>query len=89
MKLIKILFVVIIILVIGNVTLTNQTLDEGFFVSKLNEEIVQIQNDNTILRSQVASIGSLSNLSDKLEAAGFVESPKVVSIPTPSSVATR
>lgn len=89
MKLIKFLFVIIIALVIGNVTLTNAAVDEGVVVSRLTSEIAQIQNDNTIARAMVASSGSLGSLSTKLAEAGFVESPKVVAVPTPASVASR
>jgi hypothetical protein len=89
MKLIKFLFAVIVALVIGNVTLTNTAVDEGIVVARLTKEIAQIQNDNAIMAAAVASSGSLGALSAQLDEAGFVESPKVVAIPTPASVASR
>lgn len=89
MKLIKVLFAVIVALVIGNVTLTNTAVDEGVVVARLTEEIAQIENDNTIMAATVAASGSLGSLSTQLESAGFVESSKVVAIPTPASVASR
>ena len=89
MKLIKILFIVIIGLVITNVTLTNRTVDEGVVVSNLSKEISSLRDQNTILASQVAELGSLSAISTKLESAGYVETPKVVSLTGSSSVASR
>lgn len=89
MKLIKLLFGVIVILVLANVTLTNRSVDEGIVVANLSKEIATLQNQNTILKGQVASMGSIGNLTAKLEEAGFVETPKVVSLPTTSSVASR
>ena len=89
MKLIKFLFAVIVALVIANVTLTNRSVDESVVVAGLTRDIAKLQNDNTILKSQVASAGSLSKISDKIAQAGFVESPKVVTIGVPSSVASR
>lgn len=89
MKLIKLLFAVIVGLVITNVTLTNRSVDESIVLSDLNAEISKIQNENTILRSQVAEAGSLGNLSFRLAEAGFTTSPTIVSISTPVSVATR
>lgn len=89
MKLIKILFIVIIGLVITNVTLTNRTVDEGVVVSNLTKEISSLRDQNTILASQVAELGSLSAVSAKLEAAGYVETPKIVSLTNSSSVASR
>lgn len=89
MKLIKILFIVIIGLVITNVTLTNRTVDEGVVVSNLTKEISSLRDQNTILASQVAELGSLSSVSAKLEASGYVETPKIVSLTGSTSVASR
>lgn len=89
MKLIKLLFLVIVALVIGNVTMTNTAVDEGVVVARLTKEIAQLENDNTIMAATVASAGSLGSISSKLEAAGFVESQAVVALPTSVSVASR
>lgn len=89
MKLIKIFFTLIIALVIGSVTLTNRTLDESLVVANLDKEITALQNQNTILRSQVAVAGSLGTLSPKITEAGFVESSNTLSLSSVSSVALR
>ena len=89
MKLIKALFVLIIALVIMSVTLTNRSVDEGVVVAKLNQEITSLQNQNTILRAQVALAGSLNSVSTKIVEAGFVESATTVALKTSSSVASR
>lgn len=89
MKLIKALFVIIVVLVVGSVTLTNRSVDESIVVSNLTKEINALQSQNTILRATVAAAGSLGSLTTKLSDAGFVESPKVVALPTISSVASR
>ena len=89
MKLIKALFAVIVVLVIGNVTIANRSVDESIVVSDLSAEIASLQNENTILKSSVASAGSLGTLSLMIEEAGFVASPKIATITTTSSVASR
>ncbi|MFH2085783.1 MAG: hypothetical protein ABII21_03300 [bacterium] len=89
MKLIKALFVVIILLVLANVTLTNRAVDDSVVVADLDKKISLLQNQNTILRAEIASLGSLGNLSPKIAESGFVESPAVMALPTPSSVALR
>lgn len=90
MKLIKFLFVIIVALVITNVTLTNRNVDEGVIVANLGREIASLQNDNTILKSQVAAAGALGSLTQKIAEAGFVvTSPVVVALPSTSSVASR
>jgi len=90
MKLIKFLFAIIVILVIANVTLTNRSVDEGVVVADLTRDIATLQNDNTILKSQVAAAGSIGSLTAKLAEAGFTESSaKIASLSTVSSVASR
>jgi hypothetical protein len=89
MKLIKALFAVIVVLVIGNVTLANRSVDESIVVSDLSAEISSLQNENTILKSSVAAAGSLGSLSQRIEEAGFVSSPKIAAVETTTSVASR
>jgi hypothetical protein len=89
MKLIKFLFILIVALVIGNVTLTNRSVDEGVVLANLTRDIATLQNQNIILRAQVAADGSLGNLTTRLTEAGFTDSPKVVSLQTSTSVALR
>jgi len=89
MKLIKFLFGVIVILVIGSVTLTNRSVDEGVVVASLSHEISALQNDNAILAAEVASLGAIGNLRTKLAQEGYVESGKVASVSVVSSVASR
>lgn len=89
MKLIKTLFAVIVVLVIGNVTLANRSVDESIVVSDLSAEIASLQNENTILKASVATAGSLGNISQRIEEAGFVSSPKIATALTTSAVASR
>ncbi len=89
MKLIKVLSLLIIILVITNVTLTNRTLDEGVVISNLTNDLTSLQNQNTIMRSQVALAGSIGGLTTKLSESGFVASPDIIPLPTAPSLATR
>lgn len=89
MKLVKILFVVIIALVIGNVTLTNRNVDESVVVSDLTRQITVLSNQNTILTAQVSELGSLTNVSEKIAELGFTETPKIASIPAAPAVALR
>ncbi len=89
MKLIKLLFVVIIALVLGSVTMSNRSVDESVVVADLEHEITLLQDQNTILQAEVAASGALSTLSARIAEAGFTESPKVAALPTPTAVALR
>lgn len=89
MKLIKLLSFVILALVITNVTLTNRSVDESIVVADLSRDITSLQKENTILKAQVAALGSLTDLEQKIAEAGFTASPKVASVTTVSSLASR
>lgn len=89
MRLIKILFGLILTLVLGNITLTNHSVDQGVVVATLNHEIKSLENQNTLSRARIANAGSLVSLVDKIALAGFVERPQIVALPNTSSVALR
>ena len=89
MKIIKLLSFIIVALVIGNVTLTNRSVDESLIVSSLSRDIATLQNENTILKAEVASSGSIKELSSRIEAAGFVSTANIASLPSVSNVASR
>lgn len=89
MKIIKLLSFVIVALVIGNVTLTNKSVDESLVVSNLSRDIAALENENTILKAEVASSGSIKELSARIEAAGFVSTANIASLPSVSNVASR
>ncbi len=89
MKLIKILSVVIVALVLGSVTLANRSVDESLYVADLTRTIHELENQNLARSSRVAMLGSLTQLKDKIVDAGFVDTPLIVALPTPTSVALR
>ncbi len=89
MKLVKILAVVIIALVIGNVTLTNRNVDESVVVATLTKQITTLQNQNTIAAAQVAELGSITHVSHQLAELGFTETPKLAALPAAPDVALR
>jgi hypothetical protein len=89
MKLVKALALVIVALVITNVTLTNRAVDQSVTVSTYNEEIETLNHENALLNAAIAEAGSLTKLRVLIENAGFIESPKVVSLQATSSVASR
>lgn len=89
MKIIKILFILIIALVLGNVTLTNRSVDESLIVSQLNKEIKSLEDQNILTQARIAESGSLTLLSAKIAQAGYVDNAAVVALPTPASVALR
>jgi len=89
MKIVKLLFAVIAILLVANVVIANNAVDESLVVTKVSQEIATLSEENMQLRQEVARAGSLSQLQEKILALGFVENPKVVSLSTTSSLALR
>ena len=88
MKLVKLLSVLIFMLVVGNVVVANAAVDESVTVKSINAEITSLNEQNIVLKQQIASLGSLSHISTIAEAQGFVETPQIVSL-TNSTVALR
>ena len=89
MKLVKLLSIVIVGLILTNVTLTNRAVDQSVVVSDLTRQIAELDHSNALQNARIAEVGSLTALSEAIEAAGFIASPKIVSLPTISSVASR
>jgi hypothetical protein len=89
MKLVKLLSLVIVGLVLTNVTLTNHAVDQSVTVSGLNNQIAELEHDNTLLSVKISESGSLTKLRAQIEEAGFTTSPSVVSLPGSTSVASR
>lgn len=88
MKLVKLFSLIIFLLVVTNVVVANAAVDESVAVKSINAEIASLNNQNIVLKQQIAALGSLSNIQGKIEAMGFVESPQIVSLSN-SSVALR
>ncbi len=89
MKLIKTLSLLIVMLVIGSVTLTNRSVDESLVVSELTKDIASLENQNRILKAEVANLGSLGNLATLIESSGYQATPQIVTLSTNTSVASR
>lgn len=89
MKLIKLLFVVIALLLVGNVVVANQAVDESVTVKAISADISALTAQNQSLRSQVAAAGSLSHIAERVTELGFVETPQIVSLVPTSTVALR
>lgn len=89
MKLIKLLTVVIASLLIGNVIIANTAVDESVTVKTVSAEIEALTQQNLLLKQQIAGIGSLTAIASRIEAMGFVETPKVMAVTVSSTVALR
>lgn len=84
MKLVKLLSIVIVALLIGNVVIANNAVDESVVVKTLSAEIERLNQENLKLSQESARLGSIQAASPRIEAMGFVETPVVVSLTTPS-----
>lgn len=89
MKLIKLLSLIIASLLIGNVVIANTAVDESVTVKTMSAEIQALTQQNLALKQQIASNGSLTAIANRVEALGFVETPKVMAVTVSSTVALR
>lgn len=89
MKVIKLLGVTILLLVVTSVTLSNRSLDDTQVVADLSREIASLEHANCILRSELATRGSLLLAIDKLAPLGYAEPETIAALPEPGHVASR
>lgn len=89
MKVIKFLGLIIVGLVITSVTVSNHSLDDSAVVSELTQEIKSLERDNTVLRAEIASAGSLTAAAENIELAGFVPPSNIATLAAPGHVAMR
>ncbi|MBI2033137.1 MAG: hypothetical protein HYT10_01585 [Candidatus Levybacteria bacterium] len=86
---ITIIFFIIIILSIVQVSISNSLSTTGIQLSKLEKEIAVYKRDNTLLREEVLSDSSLYNIASKASEMGFVEAKSRVYIGAPLPLAVR
>lgn len=89
MKLVKILFAFIAVLVVTSVTVSNHSLDDSQKVAELAAEITAIEHENTLTASEIAEAGSLTKIAAKVEGLGYVAPVTVVTLTLPGNVASR
>ncbi len=66
--------------------MSNRSVDQSIIISNLDQQISKLQDQNTLLKAQVASTGALTSINDKIVAAGFTEPAKIASLKIGSSV---
>jgi hypothetical protein len=80
MKLIKFLCAVILALVLGNVTLANQSLDASVQMAQVAEELATLDKETSILEAELAAESSLAQILPRIENLGFVAPTKILAI---------
>ncbi|KKU46970.1 MAG: hypothetical protein UX62_C0002G0025 [Microgenomates group bacterium GW2011_GWA2_46_7] len=73
----------------GNVTLTNRSVDESLVVSQLNKEIKSLEDQNILTQARIAESGSLTLLAERIAQAGYVDNAAIVALPNSASMALR
>lgn len=89
MKLVKSLGAVIVLLVIVSITVSNHSLDDSQTVSDLTAEIKTLEQANTILKAEIARAGSLTDVAENINLAGFVEPTNIATLESPGNVALK
>lgn len=89
MKLVKLLSLIILILFIGNIAVSNRSLDDSKKTVELTNEVNKLSHELAILRSQLAEATSLTQVAARVEDAGFNQFPKIVTLSGASQVASR
>ena len=89
MKTIKLLALAIFLLVLANITMANYSLDDSVIVADLDSQITSLKHANIILRSEVASRGSLTQAIETIVAEGYTTPSTIATLAQPDNLALR
>lgn len=89
MKLPFILLFLIIILAILQIFFANQEANTGKTLQKLEQEAKQLEAENKLLETEIASRGSLEKLKEKSEKLGFNQEQAVINLINQKEVAVN
>lgn len=89
MKIIKTLAFAIFLLILANITMANYSLDDSAVVSDLAVEINSLKHANIILRSEVATRGSLTQAVEVILSQGYQSPKEIATLAEPGVVALR
>lgn len=84
-------FVSITILGLGiaQVSLSNQLSTAGVELAQVQQDVDNYKRENTILEEQVLEAASFTNIAEKAEKLGYVESKSTISLNAPLPLALR
>lgn len=77
-KLLVILAGIAVVLISVQLVFANNLAVEGEKVSRINQELQQLEAENINLRVKIAQESSLTNLTKKAQASGFEKPQKVI-----------
>ncbi len=88
-KLFLILSFLIVFLVLVQLFLSNSLITDGSKLEELQVQIDNLEEENNHLKSQAASLFSLSKLNETAEKKGFTQPSKIVNLSSKLPVAAR
>ena len=77
-KVLIIMVLVVFALIFGQLIFANSLATDGQKLSQIEDEIQELEAENTTLRAKIAQESSLTTLSKKAKELGFVPSSKVI-----------
>lgn len=89
LKIITFLFVVVVVLEIGNIYLSNIQAVGSIKAGKLQESISQITEDNGNLATEVMQLSSLEMVASRAADLGFIEAKDTISLYSPQQLALK
>ena len=82
-------FVLVVFLGIAQIYLSNRLATWGRQLNQLEQEITQREEDNREFKSEIASLGCLTKLTDAAQKKGFVKDPPVLNLSSKIPVALK
>lgn len=89
MKLVKLLWGAIALLVVTNVVLSNRSVDLVNDLQATESSVATLVQEIAVLRFQVSEAGSLTKIAEAARAQGYVDTVHVASVTLPGLTASR
>ncbi len=88
-KLYFIIFTVVTALIMGELFLSNRLTVEGRKIETIQEEVASLEEENSLVKNQIASLGGLNRLTQAAKEKGFIKAEAVLNLTRKATVAVR
>lgn len=79
----------IVLLSVAQITLTNAFSTDGIVLSKMDNQIVALQKENMVLKEQLYTQSSYTNIASVAATMGFVEGKSQIALETSRPLAIK
>ncbi len=83
------IFVVVTFLIVAELFFSNRLTVEGKKIEVMQEEVAALDEENSLMKNQIASLGGLNRLNQAAKEKGFIKAEAVLNLTRKATVAVR